>query len=313
MGVTVREKHFPSATGVCEIRYRIWQPDDPRICVQIIHGMAEHIDRYDAFARFLAENGVLVFGMDLAGHGNSIRNGQPYGFFGEKDGWDHLIEDNRTMRDLVLKDLPALPRILFGHSMGSFLARAYAGRRGEDFDAFIFSGTAGGNPALPIAKLIARSAIKKGKGKEPNEKLNALSFGSYNKPFRPNRTAFDWLTRDTEIVDQYVSDPLCGFVFTSYAFYDLFTGLSEIAGKTWAQRVPKKPILLISGENDPVGNGGKGVRRVERWLKANGHFPCMLLYPEGRHEMLNEINRSEVYNDLLLFMESLAASGELET
>ena len=312
MGISAREKRFPSATGICDIRYRIWMPDDPRMCVQIIHGMAEHIDRYDSFARFLAENGVLVYGMDLAGHGKSIRDGIPLGYFGEKDGWDHLVEDNLTLHDLVLKDYPALPRILFGHSMGSFLARAYAGRRGEDFDGFVFSGTAGANPALPVAKMIARSAIRKGEGKAPNKSLDRLSFGAYNKPFKPERTAFDWLSRDEEMVDLYVADPLCGFVFTSYAFLDLFNGLSEISGKTWAQRVPNKPVLLLSGEADPVGKMGKGVRQTEKWLKAYGRKPCVLLYPNGRHEMLNEINRGNVYQDVLLFLESVAASGEIE-
>ncbi len=312
MSIAVRERHFPSATGVCEIKYRIWQPEDPRICMQIIHGMAEHIERYDSFARFLAENGVLVYGMDLAGHGKSIRDGEPYGYFGESNGWDHLIEDNMTMHDLVLRDYPSLPRVLFGHSMGSFLARSYAGRRGTDFDAFIFSGTAGANPAVSIAKFLAKREIKKGKGKEPNDFLNRLGFGAYNKQFKPERTPFDWLSRDPESVDRYVEDPLCGFVFTTCGFYDLFTGLAEVSEGTWAERVPKKPILLFSGDSDPVGNNGKGVKQVNRRLKATGHSTCLKLYPGGRHEMLNEINRQEVYHDVLLFLENLAASGEVE-
>ena len=132
MVAAVREKHFPSATGICEIRYRIWQPESPRICLQIIHGMAEHIARYEEFAAFLAENGILVYGMDLAGHGKSIREGEPYGYFGEKNGWNNLIEDNMIMHDQVLKDYPSLPRVLLGHSMGSFLARTYAGVKGSD-------------------------------------------------------------------------------------------------------------------------------------------------------------------------------------
>lgn len=312
MVAAVREKHFPSATGICEIRYRIWQPESPRICLQIIHGMAEHIARYEEFAAFLAENGILVYGMDLAGHGKSIREGEPYGYFGEKNGWNNLIEDNMIMHDQVLKDYPSLPRVLLGHSMGSFLARTYAGVKGSDFDAFIFSGTAGGNPAIPIAKLIAKLAIKKGQGKQPNLTLNSLGFGAYNKQFQPQRTDFDWLSKNTDSVDAYVADPLCGFVFSSYAFYDLFTGLSEISSRNWAERVPKKPILLISGGKDPVGGNGKGVQQVMKWLKATGHDPCLKLYPDGRHEMLNETNREEVYNDVLLFLETVAASGEVE-
>ena len=216
------------------------------------------------------------------------------------------------MHDLVLADYPSVARILFGHSMGSFLARTYAGRMGVDFDAFVFSGTAGTNPALPVAKMIAKSAIKKGKGKQPNEQLNALSFTAYNKKFKPARTECDWLSRDTANVDRYVADPLCGFVFTSNAFFDLFTGLQEVSNLNWAKRVPNRPIFLMSGSNDPVGNMGKGVKQVEKWLLKSGHNVTTKLYPEGRHEMLNETNRSEVYNDVLLFIETVCASGELQ-
>ncbi len=312
MGIVVKDKRFPSSTGICDVRYRIWAPEEPHACAQIIHGMAEHIERYHDFATFLAENNILVFGMDLPGHGKSIADGQPKGYFGDQNGWDHLIQDNKTMHDLVLADYPSVARILFGHSMGSFLARTYAGRMGVDFDAFVFSGTAGANPALPVAKMIAKSAIKKGKGKQPNEQLNALSFAAYNKKFKPARTECDWLSRDTANVDRYVADPLCGFVFTSNAFFDLFTGLQEVSNLNWAKRVPNRPIFLMSGSNDPVGNMGKGVKQVEKWLLKSGHNVTTKLYPEGRHEMLNETNRSEVYNDVLLFIETVCASGELQ-
>jgi alpha-beta hydrolase superfamily lysophospholipase len=164
MKFTQREKRFPSATGLCDIRYRMWVPEEPRAAVQITHGMAEHIDRYDEFASFLAENGVLAYGNDIAGHGKSIAPGMPKGYFGEKNGWDAIVQDMRTMRDLVKNDYPGIPFILFGHSMGSFLARTYAGRDGADFDAFIFSGTAGSNPVLGIAKLIATESKKPRQG-----------------------------------------------------------------------------------------------------------------------------------------------------
>ena len=312
MGIVVRDKKFPSSTGICDVRYRIWAPDDPRACVQIIHGMAEHIERYHDFAMFLADNGFLVYAMDLPGHGKSIGPDQPKGYFGEKNGWDNLIKDNKTLHDMIMKDHPSLACILFGHSMGSFLARTYAGRMGVDFDAFVFSGTAGANPALPIAKMLAKRAIKKGDGKKPNETLNKLSFGAYNKKFKDPRTVYDWLSRDTAVVDRYAEDPLCGFTFTSCAFFDLFTGLSEVSDLNWAKRVPNRPIFLMSGANDPVGNMGKGVKQVNQWLLKSGHKVTMKLYPEGRHEMLNETNRKEVYNDVLLFLETVCAIGEKE-
>ena len=208
MKVTTREKRFPSATGICDCRYRVWVPEEPRAAVQLTHGMAEHIDRYDDFAQFLAENGVLVYGQDHAGHGRSVGDNRPLGYFGKANGWDALVQDMRTLRDAVRKDFPAIPYILFGHSMGSFLARTYAGRDGNDFDAYIFSGTAGKNPVLGVAKFLARREVKRNGGDKPSALLNKLSFGSYNRAFRPNRTESDWLSRETGNVDRYVADPL---------------------------------------------------------------------------------------------------------
>lgn len=312
MGVVVREKHFPSSTGICEIRYRIWAPEEPRACVQIIHGISEHIERYHEFALFLAENGFLVFGMDLPGHGKSVGKDQLLGYFGDKDGWDHLIQDNKTMHDVVMKENPSLACILFGHSMGSVLARSYAGRMGVDFDAFIFSGTPGTNRSVPFGKMLAKSAVRKGKGKTPNEALNRRFIGAYNKAFKDARTDFDWLSRDPAAVDRYIEDPLCGFALTSCAFCDLFFGLGEVSDLNWAKRVPNRPIFLLSGSNDPVGAKGKGVKQVNQWLRKSGHSATMKLYPEGRNEMLNETNRREVYGDILLFIETVCTDGEYE-
>lgn len=313
MKVSQSDRRFPSATGVCDIRYRIWAPEEPRAAVQITHGMAEHIDRYNDFACFLAQNGVLVYGADLAGHGKSIRTGEPKGWFGEKNGWDALVQDMRTLRDLVKADYPALPYILMGHSMGSFLARSYAGRDGADFDAFIFSGTAGNNPVLAIGKFIARQEIRKTGGKKPSNTLHQLSFGAYNKVFRPNRTENDWLSRDTAQVDAYCADKNCGFVFTASGMLDMFNGLGEISGKDWARRVPKRPVLVLSGAQDPVGGvHAKGVKQVTNWLRGTGHEVELKIYEGGRHEMLNETNNHDVYKDILLFIDTVEAMGERE-
>jgi len=310
MKITQRERHFPSATGICDIRCRMWVPEEPRAAVQLTHGMAEHIDRYDAFASFLAANGVLAYGHDIASHGKSVREGGVSGYFGDKNGWDANVQDMRTLRDLVRTDFPAIPYVLFGHSMGSFLARTYAGRDGDDFDAFIFSGTAGKNPVLAVGKWIARREIQKTGGRVPSKTLFDLSFGSYNKAFRPNRTANDWLSRDEAKVDAYVADDDCGFPFTARAMYDVFTGLTEISNEKWAGRVPKRPILVFSGAMDPVGGRGKGVKQVHQWLVKTGHDAELKLYEGGRHEMLNEINRREVYADVLLFINAVEAMGE---
>ncbi|MEG1523763.1 MAG: alpha/beta fold hydrolase [Clostridia bacterium] len=311
MKVTLREKSFPSATGLTDIRYRMWIPEDPHAALQITHGMAEHIDRYDAFATFLAENGILVYGFDIAGHGKSLKPNGTKGYFGKEKGWDANVKDMHSMHDLINSEFPAIPFILMGHSMGSFLARTYAGRDGADFDAYIFSGTAGKNPVLGIGKLLAKREIKKNGGMEPSTTLFQMSFGSYNKAFKPNRTANDWLSRDNEQVDRYEADEFCGFPFTACAMLDVFNGLSEISNERWAARVPKRPILVLSGACDPVGGNGKGVKQVVNWLDKTGHQTELKLYPEGRHEMLNELNKDDVYRDILLFINAVEAMGEI--
>lgn len=302
MEISKFERWFPSATGLCDIRYRMWVPEEPHIALQITHGMAEHIDRYNDFAMFLAGNGVLAYGNDIISHGKSIREGIPKGYFGESNGVNAIIQDMHTMRDLVKADYPGIPFILFGHSMGSIFARIYAGRSGEDFDAFIFSGTAGVDPRLPAGKLIAKCEIRKTGGKLPSETLFKLGFAAYNNAFKPNRTANDWLSRDEAQVDAYNADENCGFPFTSSAMYDFFTGVTEISNKKWAARVPKKPIYMYSGAMDPVGGMGKGAKQVFGWLKKTGHEVELKLYEGARHEMHNEINRDEVYRDLLSFV-----------
>lgn len=310
MSVILRERFFPSATGLGDLRYRMWIPDDPRAALQVTHGMAEHIDRYDAFARYLAENGILVYACDLAGHGKSVKKDGITGYFGEKNGWDANVQDMHTLRDLVEAEFPAIPYVLMGHSMGSFLARTYVGRDGKDFEAYIFSGTAGSNPVLGVAKFLTKRAIKKNGGRTVNDKLYQMCFGAFNKSVQPGRTEFDWLSRDEAIVDDYVADPLCGFPFTTAGMLDIFDGLGEVSSKKWAARVPDKPILMFSGAEDPVGGKGKGVRQVYGWLQSTGHSVELKLYEGGRHEMLNEINRAEVFSDILLFLETVIAMGE---
>lgn len=312
MEILQRERRFPSATGLCDIRYRMWIPQEVRAAVQITHGMAEHIDRYDAFARYLAKQGFLVYGMDNAGHGKSLKPDMPKGYFGQKNGWDALIADMHTLYELMHKDYPATAFILFGHSMGSFMARSYAARYPQDFESYIFSGTAGKNPVAKIGRMLANREIKKGLAMVPSQKLHALGAGSYNKKFKNPRTDCDWLTRDEAVVDAYLADELCGFPFTPCGMRDLLDGLIEISDKKWAKKVPDKPILLISGERDAVGSFSKGVRQVEKRLVRSGHRVCCKLYPQARHEVLNELNKDEVYDDVLLFLETITVMGEIE-
>lgn len=292
-----------SATGLCSINIRYWVPDNqpPRAVLTIMHGMAEHIDRYNDFASFLAQNGIAVAAADMASHGKSISENGIRGYLGPENGWDKLIADAFAVHNAIKQAYPSAPCFLFGHSMGSFLARSYAARHGKDIDAFIFCGTAGRNGAIPIAKFLAEREIKRTGGNKPSATLNKLAFGAYNKPFE-GRTDFDWLSANTANVDKYIADPACGFTFTAAAFRDLFTGLEEISRKDWAQKVPNKPIMVIAGDKDPVGSMGKGPQEVAAKLLASGHDVLLKLYPGMRHEILNETDKQAVWQDVLDFL-----------
>lgn len=297
--------NIASATGLCKLHVRVWEPEGrPKAVLQIVHGMAEHIDRYDDFAGFFVRNGILVVGADIASHGKSRESGGAKGYFGEKDGWSKLVEDIRALYRAIKQVYDDVPYFLFGHSMGSFLVRTYAARHGDDMDGFILCGTAGNNPALPVAKFIAKAEIKNKGATAQSKALNELSFGAYNKAFRPNRTEFDWLSVNEANVDGYVADEECGYVFTAGGFSDLFDGLAEIGAKDWAKKVPIKPMLLIAGALDPVGAMGKGPREVEKSLAATGHDVKLILYEGMRHEVHNENGKEQVYADILSFLEA---------
>lgn len=306
MAVRTEELRFSSATGVAEIYAKLWIPEEaPKAILQVAHGMAEHIERYDAFASFLAAEGILVAANDHAGHGKSLGGEPVLGYFGEENGWSNVVADIATLRGKVSARYPDVPYIMMGHSMGSFLMRTFAARQGAGNAAFIFSGTGGRNPAVSAGKLVAKLEKRRNGPRQPSKMLQNMSFGSYNKAFAPNRTESDWLSRDEAQVDAYEADPLSGFAFTAEAMADLFEGLSEISSEAWAAKVPDVPILLFSGDKDPVGANGEGVRQVAGWLKNTGHTVTLTLYPEGRHEMLNELNRQQVYEDVLAFIRTV--------
>ena len=207
----MQEKTLASSVGGHGLHVCIWEQAAPWCMVQLVHGMSEHIQRYAAFARYLNQQGVLVAGCDNASHGKSRNPEDPWGYFGEKDGWAHLVEDVDRVRQLLQQEHPGVPLVLMGHSMGSFLARSYAAQYGRGVAGFIFMGTAGRNPFLFGGKAIAAWEVRRGRGALPNPTLDKLVAGGYNRPFQPNRTPFDWLSKDTCQVDAYVADPACGF------------------------------------------------------------------------------------------------------
>ncbi len=301
MEVIRKEYTVPSKSGVADVFARCWMPENPKAIFQIVHGMAEHGERYEDFANYLCSKGFAVLVDDHVGHGKSIKSDDDLGYFGESDGWNAFVEDERTLTELIKSELPELPIVFFGHSMGSFIAREYIRRYGKDerIKAAVFCGSSGKNPAAPIAILLA-DAIAKAKGSKHLSKfIDKLAFGAYNKKTE-NRTTFDWLSTDREQVDRYIADKYCGFLFTAAGYKDLFTILNTVSGKDWYAEIDENiPILLTSGEDDPVGLYGKGIKQIYNDLKEAGKKDVTLrLYPGMRHEILNEVNRLQVYEDI---------------
>ena len=300
--------YFESSTGVNRIHARKCLPDGtPRGVVQIAHGIAEHIRRYDDFMNFLAENGFVAVGNDHLGHGESVESPSELGFFAESDGWDRVVEDMDRLRDLMRRDYPDLPYIFFGHSMGSFLTRTYLIRYPEKYDAAILSGTGHQGKALVLGGCAAASLMVKRNGPRGDGKaLNDMAFGSYCKQIPDPRTPFDWISRDEENVDRYMADPLCGFVAKVSLYRDMMVGIRFITSQKNIDRMSKEqPIYFMSGQADPVGDYGKGVEKAyQAFCRAGLHDVTIRLYPDGRHEMLKEINKDRVYGDILNWLNS---------
>lgn len=304
MEVIRKEYSVHSISGVAEVFVRCWYPDDGvKAIFQITHGMAEHGERYEDMARYLCTKGFAVVVNDHIGHGKSVKSDADLGYFGEQDGWNAFVEDERTVTNLIEKEFPEVPLIFYGHSMGSFIAREYARRYGatdKRIKGVVICGTSGRNPASGIAIGLA-SAIAKSKGSRyRSEFINKLACGSYNKRVPNVRTSFDWLSTDNAQVDKYIADKYCGFLFTAVGYRDLFKILDTVSKPAWYEQMPKKlPILIISGEEDPVGAYGKGPREVCNGLKNQGCYDVTLrLYPGMRHEIHNEKNNQKVYEEL---------------
>ncbi|MCC3355331.1 alpha/beta hydrolase [Bacillus sp. REN16] len=287
-----------------------WENDGqviPKGVVQIAHGMAEHIERYDLFAKGLTMAGYVVYGNDHRGHGKTGANSNQAGFFADENGFDRVVEDMHQLTKIMKKDHPNVPIFLFGHSMGSFLSRRYIQIHGEQLAGVILSGT-GGDPGF-IGKVglgIAKFEMKR-KGKTTKSPLmNKLTFGSYNKAFSPTRTEFDWLSRDDKEVDKYIDDPLCGGIFTAGFFYDLVGGVAKVNNHSANKNVSNGlPMYFIAGDQDPVGNYSKGVLQAADLYKKIGIKDVTVqLYENSRHEILNELNKEEVFNDVINWLDS---------
>lgn len=307
MDIIREEYHFSSSTGTGEIFVRSFAPADPnavKAVVQVVHGMAEHGERYRTMAYYLAYHGYAVFIHDHAGHGKSVTDPEELGYFGEKDGWKCLVRDTAVVSTKATSKYPACPLFLLGHSMGSFVARSYCTQYADRLKGAIFSGTSGENPGAAAGIALA-GLLEKFKGDHYRSPfIDHIAFGAYNKKYDNPRTDFDWLSRDEHEVDLYIEDPLCGFLFTTAGYKDMFTLLKSVSEKSWYKGVPKAlPMLFISGTMDPVGAYGKGVRQVCSDLKKTGHEDVTLkLYDGARHELFNETNAKDVLKDLLQWL-----------
>lgn len=305
---TFKDFYFNSSTGKNKIHARMCVPDaEPRAIVQIIHGIAEYIDRYDEFMSFLADNGIIAVGTDHLGHGKSIESDEQTGFFAYDNGWDYVVRDEEVLRLAMHENYPELPIIVFGHSMGSFMARTLLIRYPDAFNAAIISGTGNQGSALVNGGLIMGNLVTGLKGAHHYSKfLNNLAFGSYNKIYDNPKTEYDWLSRDEANVQKYIDDPLCGFIPSCSLFRDMMTGVKFITNKKNLTAMNKDmPVYFMSGDMDPVGECGKGVQKAyNNFLEAGMKDVSIKLYPGGRHEMLNEINKDEVYTDILAWLDS---------
>ncbi|MCJ7771876.1 MAG: alpha/beta hydrolase [Desulfobacterales bacterium] len=293
-----------------KIFYHQWLPEEKessKAIVQIAHGMAEHSERYSRFAEALTKKGFAVYANDHRGHGQTAGSLENVGYFADENGWNLVIEDMRTLTETIKSNHPNMPIFLFGHSMGSFLSRNYIFHYGNDIQGVILSGT-GGDPGLlgKIGNFVAKRESKNKGKKYRSPLLKKLSFGKFNNAFKPNRTDFDWLSRDTAEVDKYVADPYCGGDFTAGFYEDLLSGLAVVNNFKNTLKVPKDlPIYLFSGDKDPVGNNTKGVKQIFiAYQKAGIKDVTCKFYKDGRHEMLNEINREEVFKDIIEWLSS---------
>lgn len=285
----------------------IWETEkEPIGVLQIVHGMAEYIDRYDNFAKYMTEHGFNVIGHDHLGHGHSVSDEHDYGFFAEENGDKIIIEDMHSVTQYAREKWEELPNFILGHSMGSFCLRQYLTKYSNDVFGAIIMGT-GWIPsaAALLGKTIATNTCKSKGSHTVNPLLIKLTLEPYNKPFAPARTNCDWLSRDEKQVDLYVNDKLCGFDFTAGAYKDFFTVLEKIAKNRQLIGMRKSlPILITSGSVDPVG-GKKACEKLNAQYKRCGINDVTLkLWENDRHEILNELDKSDVYQYIYNWLKS---------
>lgn len=306
-----RNVSYLSSDGMTTIQATIWEPEcEPRAVLQIVHGMIEFIGRYKDFASYLTEQGYVVAGENHLGHGTSVIDDSYHGYFGE-NGNAKVIADIHTFRQMLEEEFEGLPFIMLGHSMGSFFTRQYIteneGENAKGLEGAIIMGT-GWQPAplLALGKAVASISSAFGREKKPSKLIELMAFGTYLKRIENPKSASDWLTRDREIVKAYRKHPHCRFHFTRNGFYTLFDTIKKSQDTSKMKNLPEgMPLLFVAGAEDPVGNYGEGVRKAFMVYKEN--TDCQIdikIYEDDRHEILNELDRDQVYADILEWMDA---------
>jgi alpha-beta hydrolase superfamily lysophospholipase len=321
MSIIRTEAYYKSTTGEDLIRALIWRNDElpPMGVVQISHGLTDHIDRYDRFARFLCENGYVVCGNDHLGHGKEAAKNGKLGNFGAPDTDIRMVDDMNVLANIMKKKYPDIPYFLLGHSMGSFLARLYAERYADSIDGLILQGTAGPNPLLPVGRALVALMKPIFGDRHRSPLVKAMAEGSYNNRFKGERVdgapnVGAWLTRDAETVKGRPYDDRTNFIFTLSGYADLFKMLTLCNSKAHYAALPKDMrIFIMSGADDPVGNFGKGVKTVyDAMVSAGAKCVRMKLYDGARHELFNELCYDEVVEDTSSFLLGVAKTDITE-
>jgi alpha-beta hydrolase superfamily lysophospholipase len=290
------------------VRSFLPDPGTPvRAIVQIAHGMAEHSARYARLSDALTRRGYAVYAHDHRGHGRTAHSAEDLGFFADQNGWEKVVDDLHVVLEEAKSRHPGLSVFLLGHSMGSYIARGLAHRRGSEIAALILSGTTHDQPLTYLASratLVAAERLRLGK-RGKSKLLKQVTFDSFNRRIEKPRTSCDWLSRDPAEVDKYINDPLCGFECTTQLWWDVLGGLAEICSPENIQRMPRDlPIYILSGEHDGVHNKLAGIRKLQKVLEDSGFSQLTVrIYPDARHEVFNETNRDEITRDLIAWLD----------
>ncbi|MBR3041531.1 MAG: alpha/beta hydrolase [Eubacterium sp.] len=295
---------FLSSDGITTIHAVEWTPEDkPKAVVQLIHGMVEYIERYDDFANYLTSQGFVVVGHDHLGHGQSVRSIEDWGYICDIAPARALIRDIHKLRKLTSKKYPDIPYFILGHSMGSYLLRRYLSHKGEGLAGAIIVGTGSESDIVTRSGLMLVRSTAQSKGWHfRSEKIRNMTYGAAYKKFDTEGVDPEgsWICSVPEIMEKYNNDARCQFTFTLNGYEALLSTVLYVNQKQNIEHIPNElPLLITSGEQDPVGNLGKGVKKVyQQYVKSGIEDIECKLYPEDRHEILNEFNKEEVYADI---------------